>query len=86
MDDFRIGDRIAYYLSVKGITQKDFAKLCNIKEVTLSRYISGQREPKISTVMKMAILLEVSVDDLVDTSRYIENRYCKEIEKITTAN
>lgn len=84
MDDFKIGDRITYYLNVKGLSQKDFAKLCNIKEVTLSRYITGEREPKFTTVMTMAWFLGVSVDELVDMDKYLERKYCEEIKQSIT--
>ncbi len=86
MDDFKIGDRILYYLNIKGLSQKDFAKLCDIKEVTLSRYITGEREPKFTTVMKMAWYLGVSVDELVDMNRYLEHKYCDEIKTSITSN
>ena len=74
-----IGRRLLYYLNVKGISQKDFAKTCHINETTMSRYISGEREPKIKTVMAMAYTIGVSVDDLVDMDEYIKTRYMQEM-------
>ena len=53
MGEVNISDRIMYYLKVKGISQKEFARSCNINETTMSRYIKGEREPKCSTVMRM---------------------------------
>ena len=48
MDKKEFGERILYYLKIKSINQKDFAKLCELNETTLSRYIRGEREPKAS--------------------------------------
>ena len=84
MDEMKtgyIGDRILYYLKVKGISQKEFARSCNINETTLSKYISGEREPKYSTVMNMAYNIGVSMDELTDMDKYLISKYTKELKQ-----
>ncbi len=74
-----VGDRLQYYLKVKGISQKDFARTCNIDETTMSRYISGEREPKISTVANMAYNIGVSIDDLAGMDNIMVKRFTQEM-------
>lgn len=38
----------------QGVSQADLAKATNQTEVSVSRYMNGQREPKIGVTMKMA--------------------------------
>jgi transcriptional regulator with XRE-family HTH domain len=38
------------YLKLKGLSQKDFAKLSKLDEATVSRLISGPQMPNITTI------------------------------------
>ena len=53
-------------LCEKGIKKKDFAKLIGVSSVTLSAYCLGLTEPKVSTAMKMAEILNCSVYEIFD--------------------
>ena len=79
MDKKEFGERILYYLKIKSINQKDFAKLCDLNETTLSRYISGEREPKASVIMKMASILSITTDELLGMEQYLIKKYISEI-------
>lgn len=46
-------------------TQKQIAALLGIHVVTLQQYEQGAREPKINTLLQMASLFQVSLDDLL---------------------
>lgn len=46
-----------------GISQKDFAERIGITEVSLSRYLNGQRIPTFVILKKMANVLHCKVDD-----------------------
>ena len=48
-----------------GISQKDFAQMLDIPITTLSGYENGGREPKFDLLIKMARLLSVTIDDLL---------------------
>lgn len=48
-----------------GISQKDFAQMLGIPVTTLSGYELADREPKFDMLVKMAAMLNVSVDDLL---------------------
>ncbi|MFG6329278.1 MAG: helix-turn-helix transcriptional regulator [Lachnospiraceae bacterium] len=45
--------------------QKDIAQQLGIHVVTLQQYERGAREPNIETLLKMAVLFNVSLDDLL---------------------
>lgn len=49
----------------KNLTQDDFAKLLNISPSSISLYESGNREPSLNTLIKIAIVLDVSTDYLL---------------------
>ena len=49
----------------KGISRKDFAEQLNIPYTTLRNYETDQREPGHKLLIKMATLLQVSVDELI---------------------
>lgn len=48
-----------------GFSQKDFANMLNIPVTTLSGYELSDREPKFDMLVKMAAMLNVSVDTLL---------------------
>lgn len=61
----KFGKRVLELLSVYGISQRYLARQVGITEVTLSRYITGQRSPKAETVAKIATILHTSSDYLM---------------------
>lgn len=60
-----LGKRITDLLNEKGMTQKDFANYVGITEASLSRYISGEREPKGEVIANMATALHTTSDYLL---------------------
>ena len=51
---------------MKNISQRDLAKKIGIDESTLSRYINGSRTPKADIFMKIAKVLNVKAEDLME--------------------
>lgn len=60
MDKHRLLDLI----SAKGYNHREFAIKVGITEVSLSRYISGTRTPRVDVLVRMADALGVTVDYL----------------------
>ena len=46
----------------KGLTQKDIADLVHVNRVTYTNWEKGNREPSYENLVKLADLLEVSLD------------------------
>lgn len=57
--------RLQKVLEEKNITQREFARLVGVTEVTISRYLNGERKPRIEIIDRMAEVLNVSTDYLL---------------------
>ncbi|MCD8291788.1 MAG: helix-turn-helix domain-containing protein [Prevotella sp.] len=60
-----LGDRIADRLKFAGIQQKELAEKIGITESAMSRYISGERDPKPNIIANMATALHTTSDYLL---------------------
>ena len=60
-----MGDRIKECLDGLGMSQRELAAKCKCTEVTMSRYISGDRTPKGPIIVLIAKALGVSCDWLL---------------------
>lgn len=60
-----LGDRIKKCLEGNGMSQRELAAKCKCTEVTMSRYISGDRTPKGPMIVLIAKALGVSCDWLL---------------------
>lgn len=59
------GQRLLSLLKKQGMTQKELADRVNTTEATLSRYISGDREPKADMLANIATALHTTSDFLL---------------------
>ena len=64
----KVNTRLLNIIKEKGITQKELAVILNTTEASISRYVNGLREPRLSVVCKMAKALNVSLDYLLGGS------------------
>ena len=60
-----MGARICEMLEKRNMSQRKLAQRIQISEQQLSRYISGDREPKPETVANMATALQTTSDYLL---------------------
>ncbi len=61
-------DKIARLRKIKGLTQIELAKKVGITTRAIQNYEMGTRTPRIDVVTRIASVLEVDVDDLVNDS------------------
>ena len=59
------GERLLNLLQKQDMTQKELADKINTTEATLSRYISGNREPKADMLANIATALHTTSDFLL---------------------
>ena len=59
------GDRLQGLLRDQGVAQKDLAIRIGTTEATISRYISGDREPKADMLANIATALHTTSDYLL---------------------
>lgn len=62
------GERLLELLEEKDISQKEFASALNIAPTTLNGYIKNRSQPDFELVKKIAELLNISTDFLLDSS------------------
>ena len=67
-------DKIRELMNTRGISQRDLAKAIHINESAMSRYISGERTPRIDILTKLARFFDVSIEELIDEKS--ENSNC----------
>lgn len=58
--------RIQAFRKEKGLSQAQLAEKAGISEISIRKYENGERNPKIETLGKIAMALNVPVSDLYD--------------------
>ena len=61
------GPRLASLLEQRRMTQLDLAARVGVTRAAMSRYVSGEREPRFVTLVRIAQELDVHVDELLGT-------------------
>lgn len=73
-------ERIRHFRNVVGYTMEDFAKQLGLSKNSILNYETGKAEPALSTLIKMAQLLDVSVLDILGvTEGYGKPRELKHV-------
>ena len=75
--DFK--DRLRYYREQRGYSSDELAKLLDIPYTTLKGYENAGREPKYNILVKIADILNVSLDDLLGRTPTSEDEKIKEL-------
>lgn len=63
----------------KGLTQKQLGDLCGIADSNIRKYETGKQNPKIETLQKIAIALDVPLNCLLDIS-YSDDQSSRDIK------
>lgn len=69
-----LGKRLAEARNSLDISQSEAARRIGITQSTYSGYETGTRRIKLSMLQKIAVVYNVTVDYLIGTSAYLENR------------
>lgn len=67
-----IGEKIKYFRILKKMTQKELAKKTGLSTISVRKYESGSRKPKIETLINIYTVLEIKLEDLLDNSGQIQ--------------
>jgi len=59
-------NNIKYFLNLAGLNNADLARLMKTTPVNISRWISGEREPSIAVLHKIAKYLNCTAGELID--------------------
>ena len=64
-NEMEIKERIRMLMEGKHLSQKELANLSGITEASMSKYLSGERTPRIDVVVNIANALGVTTDELI---------------------
>ena len=79
--------RVKSILKEKKITQKQLAKLSDIAEASICRYLRGDSEPRLDIIARIAKALDVSEAYLIgETNEKKADNYKLEIRDIVARN
>lgn len=70
MDNSVVGERILSLLSAKGMNQRSLSQATRLTESAISRYVSGEREPRGAILLCIANALGTSVEYLKGETKY----------------
>lgn len=76
-----IGESIKFWRNKKGITQKQLAEASNMSEISIRKYESNERVPKIETQIKIASALGIPVSQLNDTFGWLKKSEYMPLER-----
>ena len=78
-----LGSRIAKTLQKRGMTQKELAGRIGVTEAVMSRYVSGDREPKPDVLANIATALHTTSDFLlgIECEKFDHRRICRMIAR-----
>lgn len=60
-----LGEKLAILLKENDMTQKELAERVETTEMTISRYVRDERQPKAEILSKIASALKTTTDDLL---------------------
>ena len=61
-------ERLRLLLAERGMTQLELAAKVGVTRAAMSRYVSGEREPRFATLLRIAEVLEVHTAELLDSA------------------
>ncbi len=79
------GERLLSLLQKQNITQRELAERINSTEATLSRYVSGDREPKAEVLANIATALHTTSDFLLGIEKNDDFDFNK-VERLLARN
>lgn len=63
-----LGEKIKHYRRIKGYSQEQLAEKTELSKMSIRRYETGERQPRIETIKKIADSLNITLNDLLPDS------------------
>ena len=60
-----LNERLKLFMNERHYTQKELAEKTGITEASMSKYLSGERTPRIDVIVNLANALEITTDELL---------------------
>lgn len=68
-------EKVKYLMKKKGINQKQLSALSGITESSISRYLAGNKNPRMDIIVNVAKALDVSTDYFLEDEEKCESAY-----------
>ena len=69
-------EKLKSIMQQQGLTQKELATRSGITEASMSKYLNGERTPRIDVIINLSRALEVTTDELLgETDNNIKNDF-----------
>lgn len=81
MNTHEVGDFLKSLRKSKGLTQAELADMINVSNKTISKWESGLGLPEISTLLILADLYDITVDDILRGSKKMQKSEDKAIHR-----
>jgi transcriptional regulator with XRE-family HTH domain len=63
-----VSNNVALLRKKKGLSQEKLAELLGCSRQTITRWETGSREPRVSDLLKIASVLDCTIEDLINIS------------------
>lgn len=76
---YTLGEKLAQLLKENRMSQRELAAKIDSTEMTVSRYVRNERQPKADVISKIAVALNTTTDELLgrDTPKDDNSEYLK---------
>ena len=75
------GEKIKILRIKKGLTQKQLGEMCGMADSAIRRYESERANPKLATLQKIAVALNVPIEELYSDTTIDLNRLASRINE-----
>lgn len=75
--DEKFGERLIVFRNRKGLSQDELSQKLGVSRQSISNWENGSSQPSIEFVKKLSEIYEVSVDDLLNCDKPVEDCYKK---------
>lgn len=63
-------NKIGEVLKKKGLKQKWLSEQLGMSTVTINTFVKNRRQPKIKTIIDLCRILEVEINELIDSKKF----------------
>lgn len=75
------GEYLKSLLEEKGMTQAELARRTGLTEASVSRYINGNRSPRIAQAYRMALVIGIDMNTLIFMGKGNDERCAEKNQK-----
>ncbi len=82
-----LGEKLAILLKENNMNQKELAEKINSTEMTVSRYVRDERQPRAEVLSRIAYILNTTTDDLLSRAEPLDDEAeFQNIHRLITRN